>query len=69
MYSNSDATQPVNMITEGATYDVHDGISRRPEIPNVPYLDVVAAERREGYADLVLRQPGAVAGPFDGYLD
>jgi alpha-L-arabinofuranosidase len=43
MYSNSDAAQPVNTITQGATYDVHDGISRLPEIPNVPYLDVVAA--------------------------
>lgn len=43
MYSNSGATQPVKTITQGATYDVHDGISRLPEIPSVPYLDVVAA--------------------------
>lgn len=43
MYSNSGATQLVNTMTEGATYDVHQGITRLPEIPNVAYLDVVAA--------------------------
>jgi alpha-N-arabinofuranosidase len=43
MYSNSDATQPVTTVTQGDTYDVRDGVTRLPEIPNVPYLDVVAA--------------------------
>jgi alpha-N-arabinofuranosidase len=43
MYSTSGATQPVTTDTQGETYDVHDGITRIPEIPNVPYLDVVAA--------------------------
>jgi len=43
MYSTSGAAQPVTTDTQGETYDVHDGITRTPEIPNVPYLDVVAA--------------------------
>jgi alpha-N-arabinofuranosidase len=42
-YSAAGATQPVTIDTQGETYDVHDGITRVPEIPNVPYLDVVAA--------------------------
>jgi len=43
MYSTSGASQPVATDTEGETYDVHGGITRIPEIANVPYLDVVAA--------------------------
>ena len=29
--------------TRGESYDVHEGITRLPEIPKVPYLDVVVA--------------------------
>jgi alpha-L-arabinofuranosidase len=43
MYSNSGAAQVVATDTQGESYDVHDGITRIPEIPKVPYLDVVAA--------------------------
>jgi alpha-L-arabinofuranosidase len=43
MYSTSGAAKPVTTNTQSGTYDVHDGINRIPEIPNVPYLDVVAA--------------------------
>jgi alpha-N-arabinofuranosidase len=43
MYSNAGAAQVVVTNTQGETYDVHDGITRIPEIPNVPYLDVVGA--------------------------
>jgi len=43
MYSNAGAAQPVATDMQGETYDVHDGITRIPEIPKVPYLDVVAA--------------------------
>ncbi len=43
MYSTSGASQPVATDTQGESYDVHGGITRIPEIPNVPYLDVVAA--------------------------
>jgi alpha-L-arabinofuranosidase len=43
MYSNSGAAQLVTTDTQGEDYDVHDGITRIPEIPKVPYLDVVAA--------------------------
>jgi alpha-N-arabinofuranosidase len=42
-YSTAGAVQPVTTDTQGETYDVHDGITRIPEIPSVPYLDVVAA--------------------------
>ena len=43
LYSNSGVSQLVSTVTRGETYDVHDGITRLPEILNVPYLDVVAA--------------------------
>jgi alpha-N-arabinofuranosidase len=42
MYSNSGVAQLVGTDTQGESYDVHDGITRVPEIPKVPYLDVVA---------------------------
>jgi alpha-N-arabinofuranosidase len=43
MYSSADATQPVAVETTAGTYDVSEGNNRMPEIPGVPYLDVVAA--------------------------
>ncbi|PYV02006.1 MAG: hypothetical protein DMG10_15885 [Acidobacteria bacterium] len=43
MYSNADATIPVEVETTGETYDVTEGNERLPEIRSVPYLDVVAA--------------------------
>jgi alpha-N-arabinofuranosidase len=42
MYSNSGVAQLVGTDAHGESYDVHDGITRIPEIPKVPYLDVVA---------------------------
>jgi alpha-N-arabinofuranosidase len=48
MYSTTDAGQPVTVRNSSATYDVHQGISRLPEIPSVPYLDVVAALDNSG---------------------
>ena len=43
MYSASDAVTPVEVRVTGEAYDVTEGNNRIPEIPNVPYLDVVAA--------------------------
>ena len=43
MYSNSGIAHLVSTTTQGPTYDVHEGIERIPEVPNVPYLDVVTA--------------------------
>ena len=43
MYSTTGATQPVAVDTQAGTYSVHQGITRFPEIQDVPYLDVVAA--------------------------
>ena len=43
MYSNADATRPVAVETHSGLYDVHQGVTRLPEIEGVPYLDVVAA--------------------------
>jgi alpha-N-arabinofuranosidase len=34
--------------SDSGRYDVHNGISRLPEIPGVPYLDVVAATNKRG---------------------
>lgn len=43
MYSTADATRPVAVETHGGAYSVHEGVTRLPEIVDVPYLDVVAA--------------------------
>lgn len=43
MYSTAHATRPVSVETDGGSYSVQHGVTRLPEISNVPYLDVVAA--------------------------
>jgi alpha-N-arabinofuranosidase len=43
LYSNADAVQPVETRTQVDKYDVERGSVRLPSIPDVPYLDVVAA--------------------------
>lgn len=43
MYSTAHATQPVAVQTESGSYSVQHGVTRLPNIANVPYLDVVAA--------------------------
>lgn len=43
MYSTADVTRPVQVQTDGETYNVENGSKRLPNIPEVPYLDVVAA--------------------------
>ncbi|MEK7404086.1 MAG: alpha-L-arabinofuranosidase C-terminal domain-containing protein [Acidobacteriota bacterium] len=43
MYSNADATAPVVTRTTVEGYDIAEGNNRIPEIPDVPYLDVIAA--------------------------
>ena len=48
MYSNTDASVPVEARIDAETYDVHEGNRRIPEIPGVPYLDVVAALNEAG---------------------
>ncbi len=48
MYSNTDASVPVEARVEVETYDVHEGNRRIPEISGVPYLDVVAALNEAG---------------------
>jgi alpha-N-arabinofuranosidase len=48
MYSNADATVPVEARTTGAHYDIDRGNDRIPQIHDVPYLDVVAALNQAG---------------------
>jgi alpha-N-arabinofuranosidase len=43
MYSNQGASQPVQAQTEVEKYGVEQGSTRLASIPDVPYLDVVAA--------------------------
>jgi alpha-N-arabinofuranosidase len=50
MYSTADASVPIEVNTDTGTYDVHNGITRLPEIASVPYLDVVAALNTSGDA-------------------
>jgi alpha-N-arabinofuranosidase len=53
LYSNYAGDTLVASQTEVRTYNVHEGVRRAPEIPNVPYLDVLAT-RQSGSGDLVL---------------
>ncbi len=48
MYSNTDATRPVEITTNSPKYNVEQGSNRLPKIPDVPYLDVVAALNSSG---------------------
>jgi alpha-N-arabinofuranosidase len=48
MYADADVTEPVRVSTNSGAYSVHNGVSRLPEIPDVPYLDVVAAKNDAG---------------------
>lgn len=48
MYSTADAYAPIKVDTDSGHYDVHKGITRLPEIPNVPYLEVVGALNQAG---------------------
>lgn len=43
MYSNADASQPVETRAHVEKYNVEQGSVRLPAIPDVPFLDVVAA--------------------------
>jgi alpha-L-arabinofuranosidase len=48
MYSNADATTPVQVRVANETYDVEEGSIRLPSISKVPYLDVFAATNDPG---------------------
>jgi alpha-L-arabinofuranosidase len=43
MYSTAHASHPVNVETQSGSYSVKNGVRRMADIPDVPYLDVVAA--------------------------
>ncbi|HTV82298.1 MAG TPA: alpha-L-arabinofuranosidase C-terminal domain-containing protein [Acidobacteriaceae bacterium] len=48
MYSTADVVHPVQVVTRSGSYSVIHGVSRLPDIPNVPYLDIVAATSADG---------------------
>jgi alpha-N-arabinofuranosidase len=48
MYSTADVAVPVKLTSDTGHYDVHHGILRLPEIPDVPYLDLMAALNKRG---------------------
>jgi alpha-N-arabinofuranosidase len=48
LYSSADVTTPVSVQNDSPVYDIHKGITRLPEIPGVPYLEVVAALNKAG---------------------
>lgn len=48
MYSNANVSQIVEARTHVERYDVQQGSVRLPSIPDVPYLDVVAARNEAG---------------------
>jgi len=48
MYSNADATRPVQSASNSESYSVENGSTRLPSVKDVPYLDVVAALNNSG---------------------
>jgi alpha-L-arabinofuranosidase len=48
MYAGADATKPVQIVAQSGEYSVSNGVTRLPEIANVPFLDVVAAKNDVG---------------------
>lgn len=48
MYSTSHPVTPVAVENDGGTYSVKNGVTRLPDIQDVPYLDVTAALDRSG---------------------
>ena len=48
MYSTADAYIPVEVQSDGGHYDVHHGVTRLPEIPDVPYLEIVGTLNKTG---------------------
>ncbi len=48
LYASSDIDTPLKVASDAGHYDVHRGVTRVPEIPNVPYLDIVAALDKTG---------------------
>lgn len=48
MYSTAHAVRPVDVQTASGSYSVQHGVTRLPEIADVPYLDVVAALNDSG---------------------
>jgi alpha-N-arabinofuranosidase len=48
MYSSADIATPVAVDNSSPVYNVHKGITRLPEIEDVPYIEVVAALNKAG---------------------
>ena len=48
LYSTAGVDVPVAVESDSGHYDVHNGVTRLPEILDVPYLDVVAARSADG---------------------
>jgi alpha-N-arabinofuranosidase len=73
LYSSADIAAPVSVDNSSPVYNVHKGITRLPEISDVPYLGVVAALNKAGdrltlfciNRHLTRDLPAAIA--FDGF--
>jgi alpha-N-arabinofuranosidase len=48
LYAGADINIPVKVSTDAGHYDVKRGVTRLPDIPEAPYLDVIAALNRSG---------------------
>ena len=48
MYSTADSSKLVESSVKGGQYDIAEGVRRIPDIPSVPYLDVVSALNEAG---------------------
>ena len=46
-YANAEPNRLLSVDSDSPTYTISKGVTRLPEIANVPYLDVVAAESKD----------------------
>jgi len=48
LYSTANAVVPVSVDSDSPRYDVHEGVTRLPEIRSVPYMETTAALNKRG---------------------
>jgi alpha-N-arabinofuranosidase len=56
MYSSADPTMALHVDNDSPTYNVRGGVSRLPDIPDVPYLDAVAVRTARGISLLCVNR-------------
>ena len=68
LYATANADHLLPTTVEGGEYTVHNGVSRLPEIPNVPYLDVTTVADKDGRTVTIFAINRSLAKPIAAEL-